>query len=178
VPPPAEALDGASVVFEGRTFAHERLGTGPGPGKIRYSFEVIRYFKGDPGEKVTIETAGHSAACGRSFEEGVAYLVYARERDGKLVDNLCSRTRLSKAASEDFEVLGEGKSHGDHPSSPDVEPPAQEPPRIQQPSATPPPAGAVPGKASKDGCSVTARDVPASSMLPLALILALRRRRS
>ena len=122
---------------------------------------------------VTIETAGHSAACGRSFEQGIAYLVYARERNGQLTDNLCSRTRLSKAASEDFEVLGEGKSHSDDPAAEDAGPPAREPPRIEQPPATEPLADPMPGK---KGCSVSARDLPVSSMLPLALALALRRR--
>jgi hypothetical protein len=174
-PPPAEALARAAVVFEGRTFAHEKIGEGPGPGRIRYSFEVIRHFKGDPGPKVTLETAGHSAACGRSFRQGVPYLVYARERRGQLTDNLCSRTRLSSAASEDFEVLGKGTSHGERPPSGEADPPPREPPRIAQPPATQPPADPKPGK---DGCRVTTHDVPAASSLPLLLVLTLRRRRS
>jgi hypothetical protein len=180
-PPPAEALERAAVVFEGRTFAHERFDTGPGPGRIRFSFEVIRHFKGDPGPKVTVETAGHSAACGRSFRQGVPYLVYARERNGQLIDNLCSRTRLSSEASEDFEVLGEGESHGHRSSPGEADQPPREPPRIERPPASQPPAGSVPGKAkakAKEGCNVTVHDVPASSLMPLALLLAIRRRRS
>lgn len=174
-PPPADALRDAAIVFEGRTFAHEKIGTGPGPGRIHFAFEVIRHFKGDPGDKVTIVTAGHSAACGRSFQEGAPYLVYARERDGEFTDNLCSRTRLSKDASEDFEILGAGRSRSDQPSSGAADPPAREPPRIEKPPATAPPPGSAPGK---KGCSVTPHDVPASSVMPLLLVLALRRRRS
>lgn len=166
VRPPNEALEQAAAVFEGRTFKHEEV-----DGRIRYTFEVTRYWKGDVGRQVEIETAPNSAMCGRSFSEGMTYLVYAREVDGSLRDNMCSRTRTGEQAGEDFEVLGKAMTPGEPPpAATPTEPPRIDPtppPDTDAPPATPP---------GKRGCAV-GQDAPTwAALLPAGAML-LRRRR-
>ncbi|MEZ4385023.1 MAG: hypothetical protein R3A79_27080 [Nannocystaceae bacterium] len=137
----------------------------------RYEFEVKGSWKGDPPRRVAITTAASSAACGRSFEMGEAYLIYAAPgRDGELVDHLCSRTRPRASADEDLEVLGPPKVPEDE--APPTEPSDREPPRIEPPPAAAPPPTDPPPK----GCSVAAAP-PVALSLPLLLALARRRRR-
>jgi MYXO-CTERM domain-containing protein len=176
LPPPAPglALEQADVVFEGRPYAAAVEG-----GQTRYSFEVDRFWKGEPGDRVDVETASSSAACGRSYEIGTPYLVYARHvSEGVLGDTLCSRTRTMMAAEEDIEVLGAPRSP-DEPRSgdrPDTEAPPREPPRI--PTADPPEP--PPTAPSRRGCATEMPHTPSGGLAALlfSLGLATRRRRS
>ena len=140
-PAPRVAAAEASAVFEGRTFGMHRES-----GRLRFSFEVTRVWKGDVGPKVELTTHEQDSMCGRAFELGVQYIVYARAGDGgTLTDSLCSRTRSSRNATEDFAELGAGvapgRSGGATPQTASVEPPRIEP---GPPAATP----------TKRGCSV------------------------
>lgn len=173
--PPAESLEQAHAVFEGTPSGKRPEGTMA----LRYTFDVSRVFKGELGETVEIVTANNSAACGRNYEVGKAYLVYASNHDdpNTLSDGLCSRTQLASAAAEDFEVLGEGTAAGAD-DQPDPDAPAAEPPRIDEPAAEP--TSPPPAEPSKRGCSVG--EMPhgegSAAVVLLAGLLIARRRRS
>lgn len=172
-PPPGEALEQSDAVFEARPFSmsnDER--------RAYYSFEVDRVWKGAIGQRVEIATALHSAMCGRSYQIGTRYVVYARRNsDGEWVDGLCSRTRASRSADEDLQVLGPG-----HPPVPDQPPPdggvtePTEPPRIAPPPPTEPP----PTSPGRRGCAVEKPHTTGGGMalLLLGLGVAIGRRRA
>jgi hypothetical protein len=149
-PAPRAAAAESTVVFEGRTFGmHHEAGIDGGQSfsKLRFSFEVTRVWKGDVGAKIDITTPSSPAMCGRAFELGVQYVVYARTGEGGvLVDSLCSRTRSAKNATEDLAELGPGVP----PTSGAIASPpagaAVEPPRIEP--------GPPPSAPSKRGCGV------------------------
>jgi hypothetical protein len=142
-PPPRVAASEASVVFEGRTFGmHHESGSSGGQSfsKLRFSFEVTRVWKGSVGSKVEITTPSSPAMCGRAFELGTQYIVYARATEGGvLVDSLCSRTRSVKNATEDLAELGPGMPPSGGAIAAPVTSTSVEPPRIEPgpPPATP-----------------------------------------
>jgi hypothetical protein len=166
-PSPVEAAEQAVAVFEGRTFGVVREGQ-----HNRFTFEVTRVWKGEVGTRVDVWSHSQSATCGRGFESGASYVVYAGSRDGHLVDGLCSRTREISRASEDLEALGTARTPADPaaPASataaPEVEPPRIEP---REPAVPPP-------QPSARGCAAGDRTV-GLALLPLALAL-FRRSRS
>lgn len=144
-PGPRAAAADAAAVFEGRTFGVHRES-----GKVRFTFEVTRVFKGEVGPSVDVYSPAAAATCGRAFEAGVPYLVYAHTSPaGVLVDTMCSRTRTSRAAAEDFAELGAGIGPA-RAELPDTTRPSIEPPRIE---VTPTPVG--PGRR---GCAVDRPD--------------------
>jgi len=130
---PAEAARQADAVFEGRVVRAPTRRTGSYTQTTKYEFSVVRVWKGDLPQNVSIKTQASSAACGRRYTSGEVYLVYARRGDDNVLrDNLCSRTRKSRAASEDFASLGPGQS----PIRTREKTPGQtalEPPRIPSP---------------------------------------------
>ncbi len=151
-PPPQQAMDEAAAVFEGRTFNTQDID----PYKVAYEFEVTRFWKGDLTATVRLETRKSGASCGRSFREGVTYVVYASQtQDGLLRDSLCSRTREVEAASEDISVLGPGKTPGSEPAPVPDDTVPTEPPRIEPTLATDDPAGPPPAAPGPRGCSVS-----------------------
>lgn len=176
--PPAESADNAEAVFEATPTSKKPEGTMA----IRYTFEVTRVFKGDVGSEVSIVTANNSAACGRDYDVGTPYLVYAstHEQPDTLSDNLCSRTQPVSAATEDMQVLGRGSTPGGEDDAEDGDTPAPgaEPPRIEEPAGGP--AAPPPTEPSKRGCSVG--EMPHGGGIAaiglLAGLLIARRRRS
>lgn len=191
-PPDAPAArDASAAVFEGKVVGREEVEGDQMPKMVKYTFEVTRRWKGDaaPGETVVIATADNSAACGREYEDGGTYLVYASTYEGELQDNLCSRTMSATQASEqgDFEALGPDLENG----GTEVPPAEPEEPRVEPPAApettdgggdTPPPTDANEAAKSK-GCAVAAhageRGVPAGLLVgAFGLGLWLRRRRA
>jgi MYXO-CTERM domain-containing protein len=174
LPPPEQALADADAVFEARPFSMSTDNQ-----RAHYSFEVDRVWKGEVGPRVEISSALHSATCGRSFQIGTQYVVYARRSpSGELTDNMCSRTRPVSSAAEDLQVLGAGQDPRDAsapPVEPDPDPEPTEPPRIEPAPVEPPPAG--PGRR---GCAVEkphASSGPAVLAL-LGLAVAIGRRRA
>lgn len=187
-PPDARAArDASSAVFEGKVVAREDVEGDQMPGLVKFTFEVTRRWKGDaaPGETVVITTNDNSAACGRTYDDGGTYLVYASTYEGELQDHLCSRTMPAQHAEEqgDFEALGPDLEHGGTPVPPaEPEPPRVEPPADPkpEPGEAPPPTDAN-GAAKSKGCAVTAHPsenpVPAGLLaIGLGLGFALRRR--
>ncbi len=164
MPPPAPraAAAEATAVFEGRTFGVHREGN-----KVRFAFEVSRVFKGELGPSVDVYSPASSATCGRGFEAGVQYVVYARVSPaGVLSDSMCSRTRPSRSAAEDFAELGAGTPPPRPQTTPTSARSSVEPPRIEP---EPPPA-----PPSRRGCTIgSPADLsPLALLAPLALLLA------
>jgi len=97
------AFDRSDAVFEGRVLEVERAA-----GARRVTLAVVQQWKGITSERVVVETAADSAACGVAFEADTSWLVYA-ERDGdRLRTGLCSRTARIEDAQADLAVLGAG----------------------------------------------------------------------
>jgi hypothetical protein len=64
-----------------------------GPGEVVYTFEVDRVDNGRVRDPQEIVTSSDEASCGRGFDLGVAYRVFAyRDDEGRLADGLCSYT--------------------------------------------------------------------------------------
>jgi hypothetical protein len=170
--PPADAAGRATAVFEGRTFGARRE-----QNELRFAFEVTRVWKGEVPPSIEIVTALQSAACGRSYEFGVPYVVYASTRDdGTLVDNLCSRSRMVVDAVEDLDTLGAGRpplpdgASVPGPVGPDVEPPRIEPTEgANEPTQTSP---------RRRGCAIAGERADAPSGLAFLVVGLVLRRRS
>ena len=176
-PLPLDAKRKADAVFEGRAYGQTIIGM-----TTRYSFDVDRYWKGDLPERIEIETRTQSAACGRTYELGRSYLIYARKDKGRWTDGLCSRTRPTVAAAQDLAMLGEGvvpnKAEPEiEPFTPEGDDPV-EPPRIDAPPATPP----APAP-SKRGCAIAGEhssplDAGALTLMIVAVAIGRPRRRA
>lgn len=136
--------------------------------RLRTTFVVTRSFKGDPGREVEVRTMGSSAACGRRYAPGERYLVYARHSNDGLSDNLCSRTRRSMNAADDFAALGPGVVPGAEPQGAEGGGDNVEPPRIDPPAESPP---AV--QPERRGCAASVAGLPHDPGLAAALLLLL-----
>ena len=120
------AIAQADAVFEGRVLEIERHG-----GMLRATLAVVQHWKGIDSERVVVETAADSAACGVAFEVQTSWLVYAEREGERLSASLCSRTARIEDAQEDVATLGAGvvpvdigPSDGVEEEEPD-EPPAR-----------------------------------------------------
>ncbi len=103
-PPPQQALAEASEVFRGTVLAAEP----PDPSAFRVlgiDFQVSEVWKGEPLPLLRVHTPSNSAACGRSLQVGIEYLVYTDESGWV---TLCSRTKPSASAQADLAALGAG----------------------------------------------------------------------
>ena len=76
----------ANAVFVGRAVDRQ---SGE---EIANKFEVIEQFKGPRSKEIVVMTE-HDSSCGRGFEIGETYLVFAqRDASGVLRDSLCTHT--------------------------------------------------------------------------------------
>lgn len=95
VPVPApEAAAQSDAVFVATVNA---IATSSIAHNLDISVDITGFFKGleEKGDRLTLVTAGDSAACGVYFEVGKTYLVYSyqNEEDESFAVNSCSRTR-------------------------------------------------------------------------------------
>ena len=108
---PAEAFERADAVFVGEVTTF-KVRSGPfGKSSIdptTVEFAVSEVWKGPRQESMTIRTVRSEVSCGFEFDEGLKYLVYAR--DGQT--GLCDRTALTIRASGDLAALGQGWQPG------------------------------------------------------------------
>jgi hypothetical protein len=76
-----------------------------------FTFDVERTFKGQIDAQVRVQTTDNSAACGRDYGKvGDGWLIFARIDDqGRLNDNLCSRTKPIADADADIAELEANK---------------------------------------------------------------------
>jgi hypothetical protein len=178
-PPPSEALERADFVFTGEvTEVRRPENTPPGQGEIVYTFDIGQAIKGAVKSPFEVVSAASGAACGRSFARGQAYLVYARSKDGRARDNLCSRTRRLEDAGEDLEFLRGRAERNDDTNGARADTTAlpPEPPRAEPPAEPPPP---VTGQCRACGVDVSGhRAGHSTAWLILVGALALRRRDS
>lgn len=122
-PPPLKMLEKADAVFEGTV---QMGGKAPQGGGLSIStvmapitFNVLRAWKGaEAGKSTIVMTSGSTASCGFPFAAAETYLVYAFRdtKTGELATGLCSRTRKSAEAAEDFAALGPPGGQPDKPS--------------------------------------------------------------
>lgn len=92
-PPPLEALDKATDVFDGTVAGIEWVDPGQRFGAQRVEFVIHTQWKGVESGRLSIETAGDTAMCGYNFQLGGRYIVYTEgEPESPLASN-CSRTR-------------------------------------------------------------------------------------
>lgn len=165
---PHEAQRTADAVFEGRVYGQTKIGP-----TARFSFQVVRYWKGDLPERVDVDTPASSAACGRTYDVGRTYVVYAQRSGQQWIDNMCSRTRTRGAAASDLAMLGRGtlpgKTGAAEPAATRPADPAEiprEPPRVEPVDAAPRPA-----TPSARGCSIDANRPVRRSVTGIALLL-------
>lgn len=94
---PEEQMERADVVFTGRVIDKKMKTVEPPPfgglNLVQWTFEVEADHKGSVSEKVTVESASSSAACGINFQMGERYQVFANQSDTALRASLCSGTR-------------------------------------------------------------------------------------
>lgn len=177
---PTDALSRADVVFEGRVI-HVPTRTDFARafgGVVTYEFEVERYWKGAVESNVSVNTPSSGSACGRRFRIGERYLVYAQvdSQTGDMIDTICSRTRESERADEDFTRLPTARRVSSTPpergSSPDREAPYLEPP--------PPPLDFPAEDDPPPGCQVVDDQTPTAlaGLVLLGLLSSRRRARS
>jgi hypothetical protein len=88
-PPPTEAYKSSTAVFVGTVVS----GSLEGDYGRRYEFKIEESLKGKLNDKVEIFTGRDSGICGRSFQIGEKYLVYAGGSQEKLSTTICDRTK-------------------------------------------------------------------------------------
>jgi MYXO-CTERM domain-containing protein len=199
VPSPGvrEELAASGSVFEGRVLSlkHE-----PKVHRITAKLEVLRRFKGKDAKRVDVVTVDEGSLCGFHFEKGKSYLLFTHESEGTLSVSLCSRSKASAEAAEDFATLA-AAAQGGGATTPDAAasapPPASAPPVEPTPAppvVEPPPPPAAPAQdpnpapqsapaGTNGGCAgcATAGYPAPSDVAPFALAiasLAFGRRRS
>ena len=87
------------------------------PTVIRYTLAVERTWKGPVATKVAVTDYAVGDECGRAYEKGEAYLVYAHkdQRTGgrtSFTTTFCSRVLLKSDAAADRRLLGDGRAPG------------------------------------------------------------------
>jgi hypothetical protein len=107
-----EALRGAASVFVGTTRAIELPPPQPGgmqssADPVTYLFDVKGYWRQPVGKQAEVWSERGAMSGGRTYKIGETYLIYAIfDKELKLYDHRCSRTRLLRNASEDLALLG------------------------------------------------------------------------
>jgi hypothetical protein len=106
--PPCQAVWSVDVVFVGVVDSIESEDppqAGVIPRSLRVRMQVERVGRNAKPGPLEVFTAGSGPACGYTFKPGTRYLVYAWQRDGRVVAGLCSRTRPIEEAAEDLRYL-------------------------------------------------------------------------
>ena len=101
------AFNGADLVFVGtvtrldgpkswsRLNANSSIRGGLGTEPPLAAFGVGHMFRGRPAQQVVV--VGDGTSCDEPFKQRETWLVYARNRDGRITTNKCTRTRLRAA---------------------------------------------------------------------------------
>lgn len=179
-PPPVEAARDASAVFHGKLVSVADV---PRKGQHdlaykKFTFEVVRTFKGQLDTQINIQTTDNSAACGRDYgTPGSEWLIYARTDDsGQTHDNLCSRSKPIADAAQEIAELDAAAGTLDQPNEPPPEPVGpSDPEPVVEPEE---PVEPEPVKPGKKNCSVDDGETSPLGLLALALgLLGVRYRR-
>lgn len=185
VPPaPKVALAQSTAVFEGTVRGIDEHQPAQ---QAAVRFEVSRVWKGELTSRVVVSTTDMGSMCGFAFAVGTPYLVYASGEGAALSTGLCTRTKASADAKDDFQALGAGKVPPAAPPEQAVAPvaPVAPTPPVAPVASTPPvapvapispvaPVAPAPAEQGAGGCAVGG----ASGLgLGWAVLLGLRRRR-
>lgn len=101
-PPPLEALGQATAVFEARV---SRVETDATVLRTTAHLIVLRQWKGDLPEDVTVVTASQGSLCGFPFRQDQRVLLYADGEVASMSVSMCSRSRPVEQAGEDLAAL-------------------------------------------------------------------------
>lgn len=101
-PPPLDALAQATAVFEARV---QRIEVDAARLRMTAHLTVIRQWKGDLPEDVTVTTASQTSLCGFPFEVDNRVLLYVDGEGTDLSASMCSRSRPMEQAGEDLAAL-------------------------------------------------------------------------
>lgn len=114
----------AEAIFAGRVIAVDTLDTGqqwfPSDTSsyrqllrwaetVRYTFVVSEVWKGRQKRDVTVVVRQAHSSCGRTFDLGEAYLIYAERGRNELEASSCARVRPLSDAVADLDALGRGR---------------------------------------------------------------------
>jgi hypothetical protein len=91
----------ASAIFSGKVVQIEKI-----EDKLKVQLEVREIWKGENHPSITLETLSETAACGYPFVTDKTYLVYATGKE-LLTTGICSRTKKTEDAADDFRLLDE-----------------------------------------------------------------------
>jgi hypothetical protein len=113
------ARDAAAAVFSGRVVRIDTLtrrpftGGDPSPdvrrglpASVRFHFAVQAAWKGDVLDTASVVVNEVYSSCGRWFEVGEGYVIYASGAKGGLTAGACTRTVPMSMAEEDLQLLG------------------------------------------------------------------------
>lgn len=104
-----ESFEKSAAVFSGKVVKVEEAPSVPPDGDDPFlgpvTFEVEEAWKGASEGSVVVYGQGPEAGCGRNFEEGETYLVYAYRTDDYLATDYCGRTKPVELASSDLREL-------------------------------------------------------------------------
>lgn len=185
-PAPRVALQKSSAVFEGKVLSLDHK---PELHRLTARIEVLRTWKDAATSPVEVSTHDFDSMCGFNFEVGRSYLIYADGSSDALSTALCSRSRESENAADDFKDLGPAKpSNAPAPAptaapapapAPQADPPASAPPPSSVPIATPPSPAPAPLRpsVSAGACAVFVAPGPNPALLAAIVLLAFQRRR-
>ena len=111
--PLCESFWNSDAVFEGEVQEIEtparKQRLDPFAGR-RVRFTVDRVWHGEVAGSVDVMTGSGGGDCGYSFRKGRKYLVYASEREGRLMTNICSPTKPVDRAAADREYLSTARA--------------------------------------------------------------------
>jgi hypothetical protein len=102
-----QELAHAVAIFAGRALHTEPSGID----MRKTTFIVEERWKGADEDTIEIYTGLGGGDCGYTFWNGARYLVYAYRSSGKLVTNICSRTRSYDSAAADIRELDDPEWH-------------------------------------------------------------------
>jgi len=101
-PPPLTALEQASAVFEAKV---ARVEVDTARLRMTAHLIVLRQWKGDLPEDVTVTTASQGSLCGFPFVADQRVLLYVDGGVDEMSVSMCSRSRPTEQAGEDLAAL-------------------------------------------------------------------------
>jgi hypothetical protein len=98
-----EGLEKSKAVFSGKVI---------GVSKSKWTFKVIKIWKGDLKSRVTLYDSMPETSCASNFKVGESYLIYAStskiDDRPSFIPDVCNRTKKLEDAKDDLRELGEG----------------------------------------------------------------------
>jgi hypothetical protein len=100
-----EEVAATPLIFSGKVVKLEVIKTDRGVNTVEVTVERERVFKGDVGKTVVFTTSDGCCYCASWFDIARTYLFFARESEGRLTTNTCTRTKLLAQAKDEVQYL-------------------------------------------------------------------------